>query len=55
MNELEKSSENNNIKLEQKTCTRKNQIRDSSLINMYAIFSVIKPYMLNDTKLCIVT
>lgn len=54
MNELEKSSENDNMKLEQKTCTRKNQVRDCNLINMYVIFSVIKPYMLNDTKLCIV-
>jgi hypothetical protein len=56
MNELEKSSKNDNMKLEQKTYTRKNQIRDSNVINIYVIFFfVIKSYMLYDTKLCIVT
>jgi hypothetical protein len=55
VNELEKYNENNNMKLEQKTCTRKNQFRDSNLINIYVIFYAIKSYMLNDTKLYVVT
>jgi hypothetical protein len=38
MNELEKSRENDSMKLEQKTCTQKTQIRDSNLINIYMIF-----------------